>query len=217
MTFASLFGCYFLATVLHVSGFAVAALLLRVRMEEFVIFFWPWLLKTKIGGVEVKLGALPLGGYVKFSEESYYALDFFRQLLIQLAGPAVLFVTALLTIGWEATVNRFTDAYVNMLRGAISPLGLGPRLLQQAFEFAARHDLRTVFGHFTTIILAVQLIPLPNWNGGNLILHFLRAIFRWQPEQEMPARYVGLLLGLLWGLSWFIALVVALVSSNSAV
>jgi regulator of sigma E protease len=60
----SIFGLAFLILI-HEAGHFFTALAVGMRPRKFYVGFPPALVKTKRGGVEYGLGAIPLGGYVK--------------------------------------------------------------------------------------------------------------------------------------------------------
>lgn len=55
---------FFLAIIIHEFGHFIAAKLLGFRIDAFSIFFGPALWKRRSGGVEYRIGSIPLGGYV---------------------------------------------------------------------------------------------------------------------------------------------------------
>lgn len=55
---------FFLAIMIHEFGHFIVAKALGFRIEAFSIFFGPALWKRRVGGVEYRVGSIPLGGYV---------------------------------------------------------------------------------------------------------------------------------------------------------
>jgi regulator of sigma E protease len=97
--------------ILHEAGHFTAAKLVGMRVERFVLFFPPLLVKKKIGETEYGVGAVPLGGYVKISGMSpaedlpdevrtraYYSQPVWKRIVVIAAGPAVNLVLAFLLL-----------------------------------------------------------------------------------------------------------------------
>lgn len=100
-----------LAILVHEFGHFIVALKLGLRVEAFSIGFGPVLLKKKYKGVEYRLSAIPLGGYVSIPDvdpEGTKALESssgdkavkkanipaWKELLVAVAGPAMNIVLA---------------------------------------------------------------------------------------------------------------------------
>ena len=100
-----------LAIAIHEFGHFIVALKLGLRVEAFSIGFGPALWKKKVNGVEYRLSAIPLGGYVSIPDvdpEGTKALEgggkadpqlkakipAWKELLVAVAGPAMNVVLA---------------------------------------------------------------------------------------------------------------------------
>ena len=100
-----------LAIAIHEFGHFIVALKLGLRVEAFSIGFGPILWKKTVNGVEYRLSAIPLGGYVSIPDvdpegtkalESGGAADkevrkripAWKELLVSVAGPAMNIVLA---------------------------------------------------------------------------------------------------------------------------
>ena len=71
VTIAYIVACvllFSLAIAIHEFGHFIVALKLGLRVEAFSLGFGPALWKKKIGGVEYRLSAIPLGGYVSIPD-----------------------------------------------------------------------------------------------------------------------------------------------------
>lgn len=102
-----------LAILIHEFGHFVVALKLGLRVEAFSIGFGPALWKKKINGVEYRISALPLGGYVSIPDvdpegtkalegggkadvEAKAKIPAWKEVLVALAGPIMNIVLALI-------------------------------------------------------------------------------------------------------------------------
>ena len=100
-----------LAIAIHEFGHFIVALKLGLRVEAFSIGFGPALWKKKVNGVEYRLSAIPLGGYVsipdvdpegtkvlegggKADAEAKAKIPAWKELLVAVAGPAMNVVLA---------------------------------------------------------------------------------------------------------------------------
>src|SRR5256714_4090093 len=88
--------------VLHEFGHFAVAKAVGMRVERFALFFPPLLVKVRRGETEYRIGAVPLGGYVRISgmnphEElppegqprAYYRQPPWKRIAVISAGPAM--------------------------------------------------------------------------------------------------------------------------------
>lgn len=104
-----------LAVIVHEAGHLVAALKFGLKVEAFSVGFGPVLYRKKIRGVEYRLSAIPLGGYVSIpdvdpegtkgvqgskAQGSEVKIPAYQELIVALAGPMmnVVFAIALAII-----------------------------------------------------------------------------------------------------------------------
>lgn len=95
-----------LAIAIHEFGHFIAALKLGLRVEAFSIGFGPILWKKKVNGVEYRLSAIPLGGYVSIPDvdpegtkalegggatdkEARSKIPAWKEVVVAVAGPAM--------------------------------------------------------------------------------------------------------------------------------
>ena len=100
------------AILIHEFGHFIVALKLGLRVEAFSIGFGPALWKKKVNGVEYRLSAIPLGGYVSIpdvdpegtkaiegvkgerAKDGRVCIPAWKELLVAVAGPAMNIVLA---------------------------------------------------------------------------------------------------------------------------
>ena len=94
-----------LVVVIHEFGHYVMAKLFKVSVEKFSIGFGKALYKKQIGLTEFSLRLIPLGGFVKFYEDSKFkGLNLFENIsvlkrsIIVLAGPLINFIFAFILL-----------------------------------------------------------------------------------------------------------------------
>ena len=101
-----------LAILIHEFGHFIVALKLGLRVEAFSIGFGPALWKKKVNGVEYRISAIPLGGYVSIPDvdpegpkalegskstnegEQRARIPAWKEILVAVAGPAMNVVLA---------------------------------------------------------------------------------------------------------------------------
>ena len=97
-----------LAIAIHEFGHFIAALKLGLRVEAFSIGFGPVLWKKKVNGVEYRLSAIPLGGYVSIpdvdpegtkkleggGDAPRVRIPAWKEIVVAVAGPAMNIVLA---------------------------------------------------------------------------------------------------------------------------
>jgi len=114
VTFLYIVACvalFSLAIAIHEFGHFIVALKLGLRVEAFSIGFGPALWKKTVNGVEYRLSAIPLGGYVSIPDvdpegtkalegggaadsEAKAKIPAWKELLVAVAGPAMNIVLA---------------------------------------------------------------------------------------------------------------------------
>ena len=106
---------FVLAMLIHELGHLVAARLCGVRAPELGIGWGPRLCGVRVGGVEFKLHALPVGAYVRLDMEELQRRRLSRQVFVLMAGVLVNLVAAVLARGtWFGAMN-FLLAATNIL------------------------------------------------------------------------------------------------------
>lgn len=115
--------------VLHELGHFMAAKAVGMRVERFLLFFPPVLVKVRRGETEYGIGSIPLGGMVKItgmnpSEDlpdelrtrAYYSQPAWKRIVVIAAGPGVNLVVAFLLLWALALVNGTSEPTRNIGR-----------------------------------------------------------------------------------------------------
>lgn len=212
MNFAILFAAFLLCIFIHVTGLALGAILTRQKIEEIAYFHGPTIWRLRIGNVPVLLGCIPIGGYVKTAGDYYASAGSLARAVSMVVGCALLLGSAVLAVGFESAVRSFVNGYWQVPLGALMPWGRGASFARQAITFAGQHDFVTVFGHTAAVILASQLLPIPSFNGGDIVLNILQPLLRFDEQTRYRFALIGTLVGMLMMLSWGVAFVVAMLS-----
>ncbi|MFN7145461.1 MAG: hypothetical protein ACK4YP_16930, partial [Myxococcota bacterium] len=110
-----------MATVVHVAAVAAVGRALGARVEELQLLSGGGV-TLRGAGPRVRVGWLPIGGYVRFLgagepavSQGYEALSGWRRALVPLAGPAAVLVAAMVLLGPAealASAGRLPAQYV---------------------------------------------------------------------------------------------------------
>jgi hypothetical protein len=208
----------------HTLAMLLAGLACGAPAEEVSLFFGPRLLSFRLGGLTCRLGCLPLGGYVKFHDDDlgplrrrYRDLHPLTRAAIPLAGCAALLLVAMACLGPAEGWGSFLRGFGQFPAGALAPLSTGQELQARLAEVLTALPLAAALGVFAAKVAAVNLLPLPPLNGGQVLATLLR--WRRPPGSrlETAANYAGLLIYLALCLGWLTALAVYLYRGPQAV
>lgn len=132
----------FVIILIHELGHLAAALVLRIKVQKFFIFFNPWfsLLKIKIRKVEVGLGWIPVGGYIQIEERNVPNRNLF---MFYCSG-----VVANIIYGVLITGGNLPHLFLNYFRNNLH------------FE-----NTGELIGFTSIIIAVVNLIPMQGTDG----------------------------------------------------
>ncbi|MGN0832533.1 MAG: M50 family metallopeptidase [Kiritimatiellia bacterium] len=203
-----------LAILIHEFGHFIVALKLGLRVEAFSIGFGAALWKKRINGVEYRIGAIPLGGYVSIPDvdpEGTKALEgggaadaavrakipAWKELLVAVAGPFMnLVLAAVLAVGLALVPGaKFGVVPLDVVRvlpgGPGEKAGLlpGDRIVAvNGNRVASKSDLQTEF-----LIARGRVSELTVMRGGtNAVLCAEPKFESVGPVAEIPLLYVEL-------------------------
>lgn len=218
-------------TLIHLGAMTLSAVLLRARLKEIAIFYMPYVCDFGIGETRVRVGALPLGGFIDFlSAEDMPApverdaalavprprllredLRPWQLTIVSLSGPLALFVSAALVLGFTAAATSWLLGFPQILIGALNPSTVGKDLLTGFFRLI-QGQLLVAGALLSTKVAAFNCLPLGTTNGGQVLLQLVR----WGSGRNLPAGPVlwfGIMGYLACGalcMMWVVALVFAL-------
>ncbi|MBO7684119.1 MAG: site-2 protease family protein [Kiritimatiellae bacterium] len=205
-----------LAIVIHEFGHFIVALRLGLRVEAFSIGFGPVLWKKKVGGVEYRLSAIPLGGYVSIPDvdpEGTKALEgegrggkeegkreripAWKEILVAVAGP---FMNVVLAVGLAILLACVPSAKFGVLLldveevfpdgpGAAAGIQAGDRIVSiNGNSVRTKSDMQTEF-----IIAKGRASKMILLRGGtNVVVSVEPKFEKIGPVLEVPMLYVSL-------------------------
>lgn len=107
--------CFAVAMLIHELGHLLAARACGVGATELGLGWGRKLWSFRLGGVEYKLHALPVGAYVRLDMEALQRAPLVRQVLVLLAGIVVNLVAAAATAGTRFGTMNLLLAATNLL------------------------------------------------------------------------------------------------------
>jgi membrane-associated protease RseP (regulator of RpoE activity) len=212
--------------VVHVGAMALVGWWVGATVEEVSFFFGPTLFRFLYRGVSYRLGAVPVGGFVKFkaereknkdSEQILFAADMeppgfhdlhpLKQTLIAASGCAALLALAALCLGPWAAVRSLGRGFVQLIPFAPWTPAWVPRGRELALRFMAllqEGPFRVALGVMAAKLAAANLLPWPPLNGGMI----LTSILGWRKGLSenvlLVMTYVGLCVSLTLFVYWIV-------------
>lgn len=208
-----------LLIMVHEAGHFIAARWMKVPVKRFSIGFGPSLWKTRKGGVDYRIGVVPLGGYVMLDladETSYLGLPLKKRMVFTLGGPAanIIFAVPLYAVLAVTTHGlSIQSLFVSPVSNVLLMLGAIFNALVHIFEqpetlngvvglvveggrYINWDFLRTLsLAAGLSINLAVfNMVPLPPLDGGKLVLDVLHRLFPPLNKAYLPTVLGGWLL-----------------------
>jgi membrane-associated protease RseP (regulator of RpoE activity) len=215
-----------LCVLVHVGVMALVGWQVGVTVEEVSFFFGPTLFRLRYRGVSYRVGAIPMGGFVKFKgergnntdpEQILFAADMeppgfrdlhpLKQSLISASGCVALLALAALCLGPWAAVRSLSRGFVQLIPFAPwTPAWVpgGRELVGRLMALFQQGPFRVALGVMAAKLAAFNLLPLPPSNGG-MILASMLGWKRGLPENVVVAMtYVGLCVLLTLYLYWIV-------------
>ncbi|MGB7925021.1 MAG: site-2 protease family protein [Pyrinomonadaceae bacterium] len=107
--------CFAVALLIHELGHLAAARVCSVAVTEFGLGWGPKVFGFKLGEVEYKLHALPIGAYVRLDMAELQRRPLSQQVLILMAGINVNLIAAALMLGTSFSTMNLLLAATNLL------------------------------------------------------------------------------------------------------
>lgn len=209
--FLYLYLAAFIATQPHLLAFALVGRLLGGKIEEYGIFTGPKLFGFQLGGVTIRVNALPFGGFVKFAD-GFSDLSAWRKIIIVLSGCAALILIAILIFGASEGWNKVINGFPQMFWLTVAPFSSGKEIFATLFEFARTQTFLACIGLFAAKMAAFNLLPLGLLNGGEALKYLLQSFVNISEKAVERFSLISLLIMLLIYLIWTAALINFLLS-----
>jgi len=191
--------------VTHVFALAAGGTALGLRVSEIGFGFGPqWLKRGRL-----RLGVLPLGGYVRFATLPQDALSVPAQLLLVSTGVAALLLASLALLGGPA-IGAFVGGLQQWLAGAASPLGAAQPMVAAMRRQALEGPFLVTLALTAAKLAALNVVPWPSSNGGQALAILGRRLGlarRWPDSWSNVLQSVNLAVFVSWliALAWYAA------------
>lgn len=147
---------------------AVAGKLVGGRIEEAGLFLGPRLVGFDIGGLKVRINCVPLGSYVKFTED-FERLSPSRRLAASVAGLGGYVLLAAAAIGFAEGARHLLSGFGQIAAGAFSPRAVGSVLIGSTVRTLSDLSFVTGTGILAAKMMAYNLLPLGSFPGFTII------------------------------------------------
>lgn len=193
----------------HIGAMATTGALLGHVPHLVRVGVGPQLFRTR-GRIPLAVGLLPLGGWVQFAEgdiDPFVGRAGWKLSVIAAAGCAALIVVGL-ALG--ASLHGLVRAWSQLVEGALHPHDVGAPLIRRYLDRLAIEPAPAV-GSLALKVAAVNLLPLPSTNGGQLIAGIVRGLLPGRAPSPAPWLAVAMVPMLALGVGWILALARALI------
>jgi len=196
--------------LIHVGSFAVVGRLLRVPIDEVSLFIGPAVVSRKVSGFKLKVGAIPLGGYVRFAREFYEKAALWKQLIITFSGCFSLLVIACLCLGPATAVAMVGNLFLVIAESVVPTSEARALSIASSSAFLEQATMAELFGAVAATLCTINLLPLTSLNGGHALLHIARAIRPIGEKAEGVLSIASALMAFYLTVLWVVSLVVYL-------
>lgn len=165
--------------LIHEMGHFIACKLFHIATPIFSIGFGPRLIGYKIGNTIFQIAAFPFGGYVAIDTAQLAAQPYAIKATVLLAGIAINFAFAYLIFSFfrlrginVRTMMAQTAAHAP--KGIMGPIGI-LALISYSISLSFNHFL-LLLGGLSFSIGIFNLLPIPFFDGGQLMLYTIEAV-----------------------------------------
>jgi len=201
-----------LLMALHTAALSVTGSLAGLVITDVGLFMGPTLFQIKIRGLNIKFNLLPLGSYVTFDDQKRSGKKRVEDLhpLIRAfvggSGSIALVVAGFVCLGFSAGLHHLVSGFGQVVLGALRPFAKGAHLWSLLYQFMNTSPLFVTFGLIATKEAAFNLLPLPLFNGGDIIINLISFVKRIPDSLIQKLNVVGFIPLIFIIVSWFVAL-----------
>jgi Zn-dependent protease len=178
----------------HEMGHYVIARINNAKVEEFSIGFGKKLMGFTFGGTSYNLRLAPIGGYVKVNEDDLATMRLLPKIIFLLFGITLNVLCYFIAIASIRTENFFTGiqyAYYKLLDfvSLLSHVQIGDIFAPErdmVGQWTMYNDLAQaaidpviLFAGFSLFVAIINSLPIPNLDGGRVILAICEKIADW--------------------------------------
>lgn len=153
----------------------VGGLIFGSKIEEIGLFFGPKIFNFSIGEINFRVNAIPIGSYVKFTDE-LSNLHPIRKILIVISGLLSYCVLAVICLGFSEAITQIVSGFSQIFRMLFSPSAVGAVYIGKTLNLVNEKSFLYELGVISSKFLVFNLLPLGTLNGGNLLEYFLELL-----------------------------------------
>lgn len=192
----------------HLLSIAATAHLIGVKVRRISFGLGPTLANVGI----FRIGALPLGGFVKLNDSreepvlademdtAFDGRNALEQIAISLSGCAMLVLLSISVLGREG-LTAFLIGPVQILHGAVAPFSVAQALIAEGLQLPSVVSPMTVVAFVAAKLAAINILPLPALNGGAVLGILGRALkveSWWNPGLTKVLMFFTMYIALSW-------------------
>ena len=186
---------------------AIGGRALGAQVEE-VSFFFGRVFSFRAAHIRWSVGFLPTGGSVGFSDE-FQALHPGRKIAIACCGLFSYALVAIIGLGFNGALHHVATGYGQLLRGTMSPLQDGAKLVAALMSVFGSGSYLSGLGILAAKFFAWNSLPLGALTGGFIVMCLLE-MAGLKSEGLNVFQWLGYLVVLLVSVAWAVALLGAL-------
>jgi membrane-associated protease RseP (regulator of RpoE activity) len=209
--------CSAVLVVLHVGAMAVVARAIGARPTKVSFFYGPRVVKRLVGGVEVEVRLLPMGGYVSFGPTEtpmagLLGVSRAAEAAVMLCGVGALVVTGVLL---GEPLRALGDDWVRCFTVVTSSFDERSAMVQGWLRLLSTSP-KAAFGQLAMLLAAVNLLPVAALNGGRVLELVVGAALRRPRVWRFPpsVAMVGVLAMLVFSGAWLVAVGMAVLAAR---
>lgn len=164
-----MFCAVLVGTSASVTASALVALGLGVRVKEIVVTFGAPILRCRIGVTPVVFGWLPWGGSVSVDENQLREKSAINHCILNLSSILGVLLVSAICIRYDGAWTGFVTGFGHIIKGALSPLTEGKRLVEQYFGLAKTVSSVSLGGVVLAKLAAFNTLPIPPNAGARAI------------------------------------------------
>ena len=195
-----------ICTVLHIGSMAIAGWIIGAPIERISLFFGPLIHSIKIRGVSFDVRAYPFGGFVRFDDDAFTKIHPIRRAFVAALGCASLLLLSVAVLGFSQGFHRLGTGFYQVFAGALFPRSVGAKLLLNLYHMTAQGQIINTIAVIAAKMAAVNLLPLPNVNGGEILILLISTILPVSERLRGRLYVIGFVIFLPVLLLWLIAL-----------
>ena len=203
--FVTLYLALLIVNPIHLASFTLIARMLGCRVEEISVFAGPTVLRRSMGSMILRFRLLPVGGYIKYSNERSANDSNAPYVVSLILGSLSMLVAPIIVLGFERWLDVSSTVFLAPFLIAISPLNYGVGYVDRALDLAAANSFVSTAALVSMQLAALQLMPIPWSNCGNALLMAARTALKIPDVAYSLIMTLGLLLVLYMVSTWTIA------------